>query len=123
MAVLYSERLPFRRSQALGDASWHTEGTETVAEVRQARLLRQLEGIQTAWCASDADASLLAGLGPGLAVPRLGPPLSPPGAGKGFADREGVALVATDNFDAPATPRTRPCGRSKSSCRRGAGGT
>ena len=53
LAVLYSERLPFRRNQALGDASWHIEGTETVAEVLQARLLRQLEGIEMAWCASE----------------------------------------------------------------------
>ena len=30
LAGLYSERLPFRRSQALGDASWHVEGTETI---------------------------------------------------------------------------------------------
>ena len=45
MAVLYCERLPFRRSQALGEATWHTEGTETVAEVCTARLLRQVEGI------------------------------------------------------------------------------
>ena len=104
LAGLYSERLPFRRSQALGDASWHVEGTETIREVHQARLLRQLEGIEMAWCASDADANLLAGLRPGLAVTRLGPPLLAPGPGKGFADREGVALVATDSFDAAGDP-------------------
>ena len=73
-------------------------------EVHQARLLRQLEGIEMAWCASDADANLLAGLRPGLAVTRLGPPLFRPGPGKGFADREGVALVATDSFDAAGDP-------------------
>ncbi len=104
LAGLYSERLPFRRSQALGDASWHVEGTETIREVHQGRLLRQLEGIEMAWCASDADANLLAGLRPGLVVTRLGPPLLPPGPGKGFADREGVALVATDSFDAAGDP-------------------
>ncbi len=57
-----------------------------------------------AWCASDADANLLAGLRPGLAVTRLAPPLLAPGPGKGFADREGVALVATDSFDAAGDP-------------------
>ncbi len=67
MAVLYSERLPFRRSQALGDASWHTDGTGTVAEIGQTQLLHQVEGLQAAWCASAADASLLAGLGPEIA--------------------------------------------------------
>ena len=40
----------------------------------------------------------------GLAVTRLGPPLWAPGPGKGFADREGVALVATDSFDAAGDP-------------------
>ena len=60
LRVLYNERLPFRRSQALGEATWHTEGTETVAEVLHTRLLRQLEGVDAAWCASEADASLLA---------------------------------------------------------------
>jgi GT2 family glycosyltransferase len=104
LAMLFSECLPVRRSQALGDASWHVEGTETIDEVLQARLLRQLEGIERAWCAGDADANLLAGLRPGLAVTRLGPPLSQPGDGKGFADREGVALVATDNFDVAGDP-------------------
>ena len=38
-----------------------------------ARLLRQLEGIHTAWCAGGADASLLTGLGSSLRVARLGP--------------------------------------------------
>ena len=104
LATLYSERLPLRRSQALGDASWHVEGTETINEVFQARLLRQLEGIERAWCASTADANLLAGLRPGLAVTHLGPPLAPAGPSKGFADRQGVALVATDSFDAAGDP-------------------
>lgn len=99
MAVLYSDRLPFRRAEALGDASWHTDGAETVAQVWQTRLLRQVEGLQAAWCASTADASLLAGLGPELEVSRFGAPLTPQGVIKGFADREGVVLVATDNFD------------------------
>ena len=104
MAVLYSERLPFRRAQALGDASLHTEGTETVAEVGQTRLLHQVEGLQAAWCASSADASLLSGLGPPLEVSHFGPPLVRQGALKGFADREGVVLVATDNFDVSGDP-------------------
>ena len=104
MAVLYSERLPFRRAQALGDASWHTEGTETVAEIGQRQLLHQVEGLQAAWCASAADASLLAGLGPELAVSRFGPPLFRQVAAKGYADREGVVLVATDNFDVSSDP-------------------
>ncbi len=104
MAVLYSERLPFRRAQALGDASWHTEGTETVAEIGQTRLLHQVEGLQAAWCASAADASLLAGLGPELEVSRFGAPTLHPGAAKGYADREGVVLVATDNFDVSGDP-------------------
>ncbi len=99
MAVLYSERLPFRRAQALGDASWHTDGTDTVAEIGQTRLLHQIEGLQAAWCASRADASLLAGLGPDLDVSHFGAPLVRQGAVKGYADREGVVLVATDNFD------------------------
>jgi GT2 family glycosyltransferase len=104
LAAVCSERLPFRRSQALGDASWHVEGTETISEVHQARLLRQLEGVEMAWCASGADANLLAGLRPGLAVTRLGPPLPRPGPGKGFADRDGLVLVATDSFDAAGDP-------------------
>ena len=98
--VLYNERLPFRRSQALGEASWRPQGTETVAELLHARLLRQLEGIHTAWCAGGEDASLLTGLGSSLRVARLGPALPHQEVVKGFADREGVALVATDNFDA-----------------------
>ena len=83
LAALYSERLPFRRSQALGDASWHVEGTETIREVHQARLLRQLEGIEMAWCASDADANLLAGLRPGAGrhAPGAAPVAARPGQG------------------------------------------
>ncbi len=104
LAVLYSERLPFRRSQALGDASRHVEGTETISQVHQGRLLAQLDGIEMAWCASAADANLLAGLRPELGITRLGPPLPRPGPGKGFADRDGVALVATDSFDAAGDP-------------------
>ena len=99
MAVLYSEQLPFRRGQALGDASWHTDGTETVTELWQGRLLRQVDGLDAAWCASTADANLLGGLGGPLKVFTIGPPLSRPGMAKGFADREGVVLVATDGFD------------------------
>jgi GT2 family glycosyltransferase len=100
LCVLYSERLPFRRAQALGQASWRAEGTETVAQVWHTRLLRQLQGVDNAWCANGADASLLAGLVPALAVTRIGPAVPNQEVVKGFADREGVALVATDNFDA-----------------------
>ena len=35
---------------------------------------------------------------------RFGPPLLRQGAVKGFADREGVVLVATDNFDVAGDP-------------------
>jgi GT2 family glycosyltransferase len=101
-AVLYSEGLPVRRYQARAARSQHAEGTETVAELAQAGLLRQLEGIEAAWCASEADASLLAGLGNGLRAVTLGLPLPPAGETKGFADREGVALVAADGFDIAA---------------------
>ena len=101
MAVFYSERLPFRRNQALGDASWHTEGTETVTELLQGRLLRQVEGIEAAWCASAADASLLAGLGRHEGR-HASAPCADRQLAKGFADREGVALVATDSFDVAA---------------------
>jgi GT2 family glycosyltransferase len=104
MAVLYSECLPFRRSQALGGAARRSEGARTVAEVLQACLLRQVEGITTAWCASAADASLLAGLGRAIDVVMLGPPLSQPSGAKGFVDRQGVALVATDSFDVAGDP-------------------
>jgi GT2 family glycosyltransferase len=104
MTVLCSERLPFRRNQALGDASWHSEGTETVAELLQGRLLRQVEGIDAAWCASEADAKLLAGLCPEVKVTAIGPPLCEQAGTKGFADREGVALVAVDSFDAASDP-------------------
>ena len=47
-------------------------------------------------------ANLLTGSGlvPELRVVRLGPALPRQEVVKGFADREGVALVATDNFDA-----------------------
>jgi GT2 family glycosyltransferase len=104
LSIVYSEQLPLRRNQALGDASWHTEGTRTVTELLHNRLLNQVEGLDAAWCASVADASLLAGLGaPMQVLLPLGPPLvRPGGAAKGFADREGVALVATDNFDVAA---------------------
>ena len=44
------------------------------------------------------------GLGPELRVARLGPALPRQEVVKGFADREGVALVATDNFDAAGDP-------------------
>jgi GT2 family glycosyltransferase len=104
MAVLYSERLPLRRSQALAEASWHDEGAETVAELYQSRLLAQLEGVEAAWCASPGDASLLAGLLGQANVALFGPPVLPPIAAKGFSDREGIALVATDNFDMSADP-------------------
>lgn len=102
MAVLCSERLPFRRNRALGDASPHTEGAETVAEMTQSRLLRQIEGIEVAWCAGPADAGLLGGLG--VRPVLLGPPQCRPGPAKGFADRDGVALVATDAFDVTTDP-------------------
>ena len=102
MAIVYSEQLPLRRVQAAGQAGPHVEGAETVAEIFHGRLLRQLDGIEAAWCASAADASLLAGLGTSISVQHtFGPPiphaLSVPG--KGFADRDGVALVAVDSFD------------------------
>ena len=42
----------------------------------------------------------MSGLGPSLRIARLGPALPHQEVVKGFADREGVALVATDNFDA-----------------------
>jgi len=106
MAVVYSDRLGLRRNQALGDASWHAEGTATVAELLQTRLLRQVDGIDAAWCAAGADASLLTGLCPQASVMRLGPALIPEAATKGFADREGVALVAIDSFDAAADPES-----------------
>ncbi len=104
MRVLYCDRLPFRRYEALGEATSHTEGTETVSEVLHTKLLRQLDGIDAAWCASGADARLLAGLSPQLQVARFGPPLSRQEVVKGFADREGLALVATDSFDAAGDP-------------------
>ena len=104
MAVLYSERLPLRRAQALGEATWHAEGMATVAEVVQGRLLAQLEGVDAAWCASAADAKLVGGLAPAMTVSSFWPALVQPGAPKGFADREGVALVATDSYDMSADP-------------------
>ncbi|HYA45133.1 MAG TPA: hypothetical protein VED59_05980, partial [Acidimicrobiales bacterium] len=104
MAVLYCERLPFRRNQGLGEASWHTEGLETVTATAQARLLGQLEGIEAAWCANPADASLLAGLMPAMRVASFWPALAAQSIHKGFADREGIALVATDGFDITADP-------------------
>ena len=106
MAVLYSEQLPLRRHHALGDASWHAEGANTVAELLHSRLLRQLEGVEAAWCASPADASLLAGLAPQVKVTTWGPPLQPPAPGKGFDDREGVAVVAVDPWDISADPES-----------------
>ncbi|MGH9106407.1 MAG: glycosyltransferase [Acidimicrobiales bacterium] len=104
LAVLYSERLPFRRDQARAGASRRREEAGTVAEALQASLLRQVEGIEAAWCASRADAGLLAGLGRGVKVVTLGPALPGLGVAKGFADREGVALVATDSFDVASDP-------------------
>lgn len=102
MKVLCSELLPFRRNHALGDASWHSEGTSTVALLLHSRLLGQVEELDAAWCASEADSKLLAGLGAGIKVSTLGPPALPPGPRKGFSDREGVALVAVDGFDIAA---------------------
>ena len=84
-------------------ASWHVEGTETIREVHQARLLRQLEGIEMAWCAGRRrQPAGRPAARAGCHAP--GPPLWAPGPGKGFADREGVALVATDSFDAAGDP-------------------
>jgi len=104
LSVLWSEQLPLRRHKALADASRHADGTSTVAELLQGRLLGQVEGIDRAWCAAAADARLLAGLCPGAAVVALGPPLRPAAASKGFADRDGVALVAVDSFDVTRDP-------------------
>jgi hypothetical protein len=125
MAVVYSERLPSRRHQALGDASWHTEGAETVTEVLQSRLLRQVEGLEAAWCASAADASLLEGLGTGIrAVSRLGPPMCRPGAGQGVRRPGGRGPGGDRQLRRlRATPRNRPCGRWTSSSPPGAGAT
>lgn len=104
MTVVYSEQLPFRRSEVVGAASWHTEGLETVRATTQARFLGQLEGLDAAWCARAADALLLAGLVPGASVATFWPALCPFSAGKGFSDRDGVALVATDGYDVVADP-------------------
>ena len=62
MRVLYCDRLPFRRYEALGEATSHTEGTETVSEVLHTKLLRQLDGIDAAWCASGATRGCWRGL-------------------------------------------------------------
>ena len=99
MAVLYSEGLPFRRNLALGARAQHSDGRETVVATAQARLLRLFEAVDMAWCSSRADAQLLAGLLPDVAVSSFWPALGPWRAGKGFADREGVVLVATDGYD------------------------
>lgn len=104
MAILYSERLPVRRYQSRSGASVHTEGAGTLAELAHSGLLGQVEGVDAAWCASEADARLLAGLGTGLQAVTLGPPLFPAGPAKGFADRDGLVLVATDNFDLAGDP-------------------
>ncbi len=104
MTALYAERLPVRRYQSRSEASAHTEGTETLSELAQGGLLRQVDGIEVAWCASEADARLLAGLGTGLRTATWGPPLFPAGPAKGFADREGLVLVATDAFDMVSDP-------------------
>lgn len=104
MAVLYSERLPVRRHQALGEASTHTDGLRTVYTLLQARLAAQVEALDAAWCASAADADLVRGLAPAINVVNLGPSLEPARPSKGFADRDGVALVATDSFDIAADP-------------------
>lgn len=101
MAVLWSEMLPAKRSQVLSGSSRHDEGAETVRQLFQARLLQQIEGIEAAWCASPADASLLEGLLGRRSVAMVGPPtLGSSPVNKAFGDRHGVAVVATDNFDA-----------------------
>jgi GT2 family glycosyltransferase len=99
MAVVYSEGLPFRRNLALGEQARHHDGWETVVATAQARLLRHFEGIDVAWCPSAADAQLMAGLLPAVAVHSFWPALAPRRAGKGFADRDGVVVVATDGYD------------------------
>lgn len=104
MAVLYSEQLPVRRHEALGEASTHVDGLQTVAQLLQGHLVRQVEGLDAAWCASEADAALLRGTNPEMDVVALGPWLAPQGALKGFADRQGVALVAVDSFDTARDP-------------------
>jgi len=97
MGIVYSEALPLRRYAARAAASHRTSGITTMLEAASASLLRQVEGIEAAWCASEDDAKLLAGLGTGIAASVLGPYLPP--HEKGFAEREGVALVAADAFD------------------------
>lgn len=104
MAVLYSERLPLRRHRAMGEASSHTDGLASVNELLQTRLVREVAGLDAAWCASSVDADLVRGLAPHLQVVALGPSPTRPGPLKGFADRDGVALVATDSFDAAGDP-------------------
>ncbi|GEM_PF-1830671 len=104
MAILYCEQLPFRRNQALGEASWHTEGLETVLATAQARALAQLDGLDAAWCARSSDARWLSGWAPRLAVSTFWPALAATELDKGFADREGLAVVATDGYDIVADP-------------------
>ncbi len=97
--VLYSERLPVRAAQATAGATAGEDGTGTYAELLGAQLLAHLEGVDAAWCSSRTDARLLAGLAPSVPVSVLGPPVGHAVAGKGFADRAGVAVVATEAFD------------------------
>ena len=96
MGVLYSEQLPIRRYQARA-ARAEDEGAETLLQLAHASMLKQLVGVEAAWCASEADAKLLAGLGISSSV--LGPYVPPAGEARGFADREGVALAVADAFD------------------------
>ncbi len=99
MAVLYSERLPLRALQGTVGATRGETGTQTLAEVLQARLLHQVEGIEAAWCCAASDAKLLSGLSPSTGVTVLGPPVVAPVPGKGFSDRDGVVVVAADAYD------------------------
>jgi GT2 family glycosyltransferase len=101
MGIAYCEALPVRRYAARA-ATGPAEGTETLLEAAHASLLRQVSGIEAAWCALEADAKLLAGLGVASSV--LGPYLPPPAQPRGFTEREGLALVATDGFDVAADP-------------------
>jgi GT2 family glycosyltransferase len=103
MGVLYCEELPLRRYAARAAAA-QAEGTQTVLEAAHASLLRELAGIEAAWCAHEADAKLLAGLGLGISASVVGPYVPPSPQARGFMEREGVALVATDAFDVAADP-------------------